>query len=123
VVRFKDGFTGLVYGIRCVQPTTEQRVRYKSLNFRRDESGKFVGSGAEATVTIGRELIVGLLPDCFKDEVEWPVSSDPKDDNYKENWRELAVDSGCLDQAAIWLALTLCGNLTPMSGQKISKKK
>lgn len=118
----EDRFSGIRFGVRFKRPTAEQRVRWNSMVYRR-VGDKLIINTSEANIILGRELICGIEPDCFAGPDGNPISSDKSRPDYCENWRELAVESGCLDQMAMHLAVTHFGEIRiPEEVVEVSEK-
>lgn len=97
---FEDAFSGISFGVRFTRPTSSQRIRWGAIVHRRDDKGRPAGSILEANITLGKELICGIEPDCIAMADGSLLSSDPGTPGYREDWRSITVDSGCLDGAA-----------------------
>lgn len=104
---FEDSFSGARFGVRFMRPTSTQRIRWGSIVHRRNDKGKLDGSIMEANITLGKELICGIEPNCIALEDGTMLSSDKGTPGYREDWYRFAVDSGCLDGAAEAIAQRL----------------
>lgn len=104
---FEDSFSGAQFGVKFTRPTTAQRIRWGAILHRRDDKGRPVGSLLEANITMGKELICGIVPGCITLEDGSFLASDVEAAGYREDWRSIAVDSGHLDGAAEAIAQRL----------------
>lgn len=71
-------------------PTFIERSKYEnSIYLIKDGSLVLV---PDTRINFGKEILTGIGENCFSDE-DGAISSDPEKDNYREDWKDLLVES------------------------------
>lgn len=89
VARVQDGDD--VHVIQYRRPTNEEMVTYQASLFVR-KGNKLVSRVAEMRLKFGARILVGFEKGTFGYEGK-PFSCDPLDPDYRENWKDLILQS------------------------------
>ena len=90
-VTFSDSITGGQIKFFYRIPSASEIQEYDSMRIRREKNQSFDNTST-ARIQMAMKILTGIRDGDFTAE-DKPISSNPKSENYHENWKELVLDA------------------------------
>jgi hypothetical protein len=91
VFEFADQAEGCVHEVRARRPTTRERFEFEASLFRR-EGDRVLNRTPWVRIEFGKQLLTGIRKGTIG-EGGRPVASDPEDEDYREDWRDVVAEA------------------------------